>query len=248
MAIGHLERLRRAEIGVVQPWFKPGARVLEIGGGSGYQAKLLASWGCRVVSLDLPEAVAQPRRFYPVQAYDGQRLPVADRSCDVVFSSNVLEHIAPLAPMLRETRRVLKPGGHAIHILPSPTWRLWTMVSYYPFIVKCATKLGTNDHKPTDTVSLSSQMRERGLFGSLKAIVPRPHRASPNAPAELYGFSRRRWLREFTAHGFLLTFAGTTRLFYTGYVTLPGLQLRWRRRLSSVLGASSNVFVLRVDS
>ncbi|MGH7963425.1 MAG: class I SAM-dependent methyltransferase, partial [Candidatus Binatia bacterium] len=102
---GHLERLRRHEIDTVRHWFQPGMRVLELGGGSGFQASILASRGCEVLSIDLPERPIPRQIYYPVQAYDGHTIPAADASFDVVFSSNVLEHIWPLPPILRETRR-----------------------------------------------------------------------------------------------------------------------------------------------
>ncbi len=40
-----------------------------------------------------------------------------DNSVDAVFSNSVLEHVAPdaIARLMQETRRILKPGGLAIH-------------------------------------------------------------------------------------------------------------------------------------
>src|SRR5712692_6234620 len=132
----HVERLRKAEIGLVKDWFKPGMRVLEIGGGNGYQASFIASWGCEVHSIDLPQAQAERVHYYPVQEYDGKHLPYSNANFDLVFSSNVLEHIGPLGDMLQEIRRVLKPCGLTVHILPSPAWRLWTSAAHYLFLVK----------------------------------------------------------------------------------------------------------------
>lgn len=44
----------------------------------------------------------------------------ADASCDLVFSSHLLEHIAPenVAATLKEWFRVIKPGGHLAMYLP----------------------------------------------------------------------------------------------------------------------------------
>ena len=55
---------------------------------------------------------------------------------DVVFSSNVLEHVAAIDAFLDETARVLKPEGRAIHILPTPAWRGWSMLTYYGWLAK----------------------------------------------------------------------------------------------------------------
>ena len=118
-----LEKLRRAEIESVREWFRPGTRVLEIGGGSGWQASLIASWGCEVVSIDVADRPAPPVQYFPVQTYDGEHIPFPDDSFDLVVSSNVLEHVRALVPLLAETRRVLRPGGQAVHILPSSSRR-----------------------------------------------------------------------------------------------------------------------------
>ncbi len=66
-----LERIRRAELDSVRRWFRPGARVLELGGGSGFQAAIVASWGCDIVSVDVaskpsPEHQAFQRQYHPV--------------------------------------------------------------------------------------------------------------------------------------------------------------------------------------
>ncbi len=55
-----LEALRRTELQAVRAWFPPHARVLEVGGDTGYQASLLASWGCNVASVDIPEPPYHP--------------------------------------------------------------------------------------------------------------------------------------------------------------------------------------------
>ena len=51
---GLLEKLREAELEVVRGWFRPGMKVLEIRGGSGFQAGAVASRGHQLVSIDLP--------------------------------------------------------------------------------------------------------------------------------------------------------------------------------------------------
>ena len=52
--------------------------------------------------------------------YDGDRLPLADSSVDVVLSQQVLEHVRPdvFERYYSEEARVLKPGGIAYHQVP----------------------------------------------------------------------------------------------------------------------------------
>lgn len=242
---GHLERLRQAEFRAARRWLAPGARVLELGGGSGYQARLLADHGCTVTSLDLPGRPQPQEAFYPVLEYDGHHIPFADASFDVIFSSNVLEHVGHLPAFLAEQRRVLAPGGLAIHLLPSSSWRFWTYLTHYVYLTKCL--IGVQRPVPgmIAVTSPKQAIGKRGLATTLqKALFDGPHGEYPNAPAELYYFSRFRWSRLFKAHGFRIRAATSNRLFYTGYAILPGLTIPHRQRLSRILGASCHLFVL----
>lgn len=98
----HLLLVRHAEIEAVRRWLTPGTRVLEIGGGNGYQAGIIASWGCEVHSIDVSQALDHMKGYYPVGEYDGERIPFPQESFDTVFSSNVLEHVERLPDMLLE--------------------------------------------------------------------------------------------------------------------------------------------------
>src|SRR5262249_40433913 len=126
-----LEDVRAAELDGLRRWFPPGARVLELGGGSGFQARPLASWGCAVRSIDLAGGRPWAERYFDVEPYDGVHIPAADGAFDVVFSSNVLLAVPVdrLPALVAETRRVLAPGGVAVHVLPSTAWRVWTNVT-----------------------------------------------------------------------------------------------------------------------
>ena len=68
--------------------------------------------------------VAPDARPY-VSRIEGGRLPYADASFDVVFANMVFEHIPwPDVPgVLREIRRVLRPGGRFIALFP--TAEIW---------------------------------------------------------------------------------------------------------------------------
>ena len=63
--------------------------------------------------------------FSALAEYDGRVLPFPDAVLDVVLTSHVLAHLRN-APNACEVRRVLKPRGVAISIVPTATWRIWT--------------------------------------------------------------------------------------------------------------------------
>lgn len=97
-------------------------RVLVIGCGQGDELRLLQSDA--VTAFDLSFNAAQDaRKLFPDYEYlqaDGMMLPFSDKCFDLVFSSEVLEHILEPERMLSEVRRVLRPGG--ILLLTTPNW------------------------------------------------------------------------------------------------------------------------------
>jgi SAM-dependent methyltransferase len=92
-------------------------RVLDAGCGAGRMLPLLAGLGCRVEGVDLsPEMVRRARRDhaeYPTQVASISDLPFPDGAFDGVFSwySTIHSPDAQLPCLLRELRRVVRPGG-----------------------------------------------------------------------------------------------------------------------------------------
>jgi len=94
--------------------------VLDLGAGTGRVTRELKRRyrGALVIALDLAPGMLREarrhqqwwRRFERVCA-DALRLPLADASVDVVFSSLMLQWCEPLDTALAECRRVLKPDG-----------------------------------------------------------------------------------------------------------------------------------------
>lgn len=244
-ALSHLERLRLEEINAVKRWFAPGMAVLELGGGSGFQASVIASWGCHVRAIDISAANAETS-CYPVEMYGGLSVPFADAAFDLVFSSNVLEHIPHLAQTLSETKRVLKPTGIEIHIVPTNHWRLWTSAARILFLIGRGGRGNFVKHNGQGAAAKlgdgSSGTQSRSLASLLMGA---PHGENATAFSELALFSRTHWTQVFQEHGFQVITVTTNQLFYTGYCLFPNLLLKHRRVLSSILGAACHVFVLK---
>lgn len=241
----HLQLIRKEEIDAVRPWFKPGMRILEIGGGNGYQAKLIASWGCEVQSIDLPRARAGKQYHFPVQDYDGQHVPFSDESFDLVFSSNVLEHVNDVESLLTESRRVLCRDGMAIHILPSPYWRVWTSLAHYVYVALRV--IGRSQPVSGGVVpSVAEKIEHRGIWYVItRGLVAGPHGEYPSALSEMYYFSQHRWTKVFHDAGFEVVRTFKSGLFYTGYALLPRLSLGSRRKIAKVLGSATSIYILR---
>jgi SAM-dependent methyltransferase len=237
-----LQAVRAAELHQIFALLPPRARILEIGGGDGFQASMLASAGYDVESI---EVESLPRTYFDVRVYDGRTIPFRSAEFDCVYSSNVLEHVKNLDLMNAEIRRVLKPGGIAIHVLPSTAWRFWTNLTHYPYVVKIAL---TRKHSiPThgDLASATGVVKKRGLLGAIRrALFPGPHGEYSSSLAELYTFSTRRWKGVFRKGGFAIIQVEPGGLFYTGYGLMSRTSIATRRRLATFLGSATHVYVL----
>lgn len=243
----HLQAMRAEELKVVRALL-PGApcRILEIGGGDGYQASLLSSTGYDVESVDVTSSNAA-RLLFDVKIYDGHTLPFGPGEFDCVFSSNVLEHVRDLETINSEIRRVLRPRGVAIHVMPSSAWRFWTSVAHYPYIFKVLLrgKHSLPTHAPLPTAG--ETLRRRGVIRTIwSALFPQPHGEYASSLTELYAFSKRRWAAVFRKQGFDVLEVRPTGIFCTGFGLLAGpLSVGARRRLAATLGSATHVYVLR---
>ncbi len=218
MSLEHLRAIREYEIKLILPLLTRGQRILEIGSGAGWQAQALTRHGFTVTTLDViandyPNSTTTRRCFY-----DGVHIPLRSGSVDVVYSSNVLEHIRPMVQIQAELRRVLKAGGRTIHVLPTTAWRFWTLAAFY---------------------ARKARFPDFDLF-------PERHGEVGNTISELYLFSTTRWCRLFRATGWIVESVMPNRLFYTGHSVLDRrLPLPYRHLLSQYLGSACTIYVLR---
>lgn len=96
----------------------PGMKVLDLGTGVGAMAAQLAERypGIELTGLELrPAQLVHAKARHPVAKYvegDASRQPFADETFDRVHGSWVLEHVKKPLAVLREVRRVLRPGGY----------------------------------------------------------------------------------------------------------------------------------------
>jgi ubiquinone/menaquinone biosynthesis C-methylase UbiE len=102
----------------------PGDRVLDLGCGDGALTGVLADAAGTVVGVDVAEAALRrararhPALTFALAPIDGA-LPFDDGSFDVVWASEVIEHVADTARWLSEVRRVLVPRGRLLVTTPN---------------------------------------------------------------------------------------------------------------------------------
>jgi ubiquinone/menaquinone biosynthesis C-methylase UbiE len=75
----------------------------------------------RIIGVDIsPEAMeANDNLDERLVANAQERVPLQNGEADLVISMSTLEHFTDVRSVAREMHRVLKPGGHTIHVFPS---------------------------------------------------------------------------------------------------------------------------------
>ena len=94
-----------------------GETVVEVGAGTGNFLALFAGVAGRRIAVDLtPSMLEQARRHEGLDlvAGDGRRLPLRSGSADLVTSAQALHHVPGPAAVVKEMRRVARPGGRVL--------------------------------------------------------------------------------------------------------------------------------------
>ena len=80
---------------------------------------------------------------YRIVNASAEQMPFADDEFDLVVSLDVLEHVANPLAVLKESLRVMKPGGYLYCVIPNYLW-FWEWhygIPWLPCLPKCAAKL-----------------------------------------------------------------------------------------------------------
>jgi SAM-dependent methyltransferase len=175
---------------LIRPHMKTGARLLEIGCGSGNLLQQATVGGSYPVALDLampslvfvrsrlqkassgPDA---PRGFACTQAV-GEMLPLADGCFDSVLLSEVIEHLKSPEITIGEAARVLRPGGRLL--VTTPNYRsFWPVMEWTIDRLNMAPKMAGEQHITRfHPASLRQLLVDASLgieyFGSIYGLSP----------------------------------------------------------------------------
>ncbi len=120
--------------------FAAGQRILDVASGAGFGLQMLRhAEGCPI-GLDYDaDALLEVRRLEPkallVHA-DATCLPLPAASIDLVISFETLEHVPDAGAMIKEIRRVLRPGGRLVLSTPNRTFGPPERHTNNPFHIK----------------------------------------------------------------------------------------------------------------
>lgn len=147
----------------VSEMFPRDSEVLDVGTGTGDLAKTLLDRGCRVIGIDFSERMIEAAREKMKHSLNARfevaradELPFGPRSFDGVCSAFVirnLHHGSILSRSFREFYRVLRPGGHMVHLeLTRPPQRLLSFGhrAYLRWVLPVLGRVNFGDRWPKD--------------------------------------------------------------------------------------------------
>lgn len=184
-----------------------GAAVLDVGGGPGYFADAFRASGASYAGVDpdVGELTARGEVGTNTVRASGLRLPFADESFDLTYSSNVLEHVLDPEAMAREMLRVTRPGGSVL-------------ISWTPWL----SPWGGHETSPWHYLG--------GHYAANRYAARRGHRPKNDFGRSLFAYSigrMRRWARAAEAAGDLRVVAMLPRYhpsWARWVIRVPGLR------------------------
>jgi len=242
----HLKTIRQYELQQALKYFPTTGHILEIGAGSGWQAQWLNNHGYQVTAVDVPSSQYLQNRVFPIIVYDGLSLPFANHSFDIIFSSNVLEHIVNPTEFNKELKRVLRPDGIAIHIVPTSVWRFWTILTHHIYILQLIINHLKNLFIDNKISYESYNVKNLSKIEIISRLLwPSRHGEQGTAISELYSFSKKSWKIYFEKYDWKVRHCCPIGLFYTGnQIFHKKINNSLRVKMSRFLGSSSIVFFL----
>jgi ubiquinone/menaquinone biosynthesis C-methylase UbiE len=157
----HRARYRFA-LSLAQASWRQGV-VLDVASGAGFGLAMLSEAGYRTVGVDYDLPSLTQARSVAASARlvngDATRLSFGDAVFDAVLSFETLEHVPDARAMVRELRRVLRPGGRLILSTPNRAFGPPSLHENNPFHVQefTAPELRTLLEVSFETVQLYGQ-------------------------------------------------------------------------------------------
>jgi len=168
-----------------------GKRLLEVGCGMGTDLLQFARGGSICTGVDLtPRSVEISSLhfgLYDMRADfvlgDGERLPFADESFDVVYSNGVLHHTPDTARAVLELHRVLRPGGVAkVMLYHRHSLYYWTEIILHRGVLRghflrghspeeiMSRYVEYSEHEARPLVKVYSRRQARSLFAPFREV------------------------------------------------------------------------------
>jgi len=217
----NLHKRRRREIylifkNVPHKVFREG---LEVGAGDGFQSELLLKYIKKIVSTDYNSNRLSGKQTAGIEYMECDAEEIdryfEARKFNIVFSSNLLEHLLRPEKTLRGMHKILKEDGIMIHSMPNSFWKFLQVAMFYPNlfanIIEKLTVPGwlwnfirkmVKKEKSIFSVNMDFDNNPKTGSGKLKLLYPQVHGICKNHIEEFLAFRKRRWMKLFDSAGF----------------------------------------------
>ena len=180
---------------------------LELGAGDGAQSKLIARYCQQLLSTDL-NADRLEQDTYPKVTYkicDAMDIPFESARFDLIYSSNLFEHVPDPKRALYEMKRVLRDDGVMAHIIPNRFWKFLHLAMFLPnelvIALEIALTAGKSRRSSNRSFRGNNLQRETPSF-LRRHIWPTVHGEYKNHMEEFIRMGSGYWQKIFTESGF----------------------------------------------
>ena len=184
------------DLAYISEQFPQARRVLDIGAGRGDFVNAARGQGLEACGLELEtDAIALwSREGIPGVVGDGLRTPFRDGAFDLVRLKEVIEHVRDPLALVREGRRLLRPGGMLIAHVPSPYSQFYPVANFWddythvrPFSREGLTRLVVDAGLRVvriDGYVAGRNAVEKAVGAVLSRVLPHVYRVVARADAE----------------------------------------------------------------
>jgi len=210
-------RLRRRDLEIIFGRVPEGAfdAGLEIGAGDGFQSALLKRCIKDFTCTEINEARFAGTRLDGVEykIVDATRLDECfePASFDLIFSSNVFEHLPGPEGIAAKMAPLLKKDGIMVHVMPNGTWKMSGILFFYPEVLRqiCRKMFGVSSAREKESPDWDNNPSAgRGEPAALTVaqrirnkLVPPIHGLARSNIEELLLFREARWRTLFARAG-----------------------------------------------
>ena len=227
---------------------------LELGAGDGYQSSMLINYCRNLVCTELNSERLKINNIKNIE-YKICDAEIIDsyfdkNQFDLVFSSNMFEHLPNPQSALHGIKNILSKDGIVILIMPSPFWAFCHLFLYYP--VKILNYIKRKIFIKKDLVSLKKKintsnnlkLKDTKKSSFLNLIQwPKPHGISDNHYKEFLYFKKKSWIEMFNVCGYEIINVKKGPIT-SGY----GLNLNYLRCFLRSIGLTSEyIYYLKLD-
>jgi SAM-dependent methyltransferase len=217
----YLNDIRTQEINIVfkefnEKQFKNG---LELGAGNGFQSSMIINYCEQLVATDFNELRLLKSDISNIkyQICDAEKIETyfEKDKFDLVFSSNMFEHLPSPQKALIGLNKILKHDGLIILIMPSVFWKYCHMFLFYPVTItniirrkifkrNTIKKKSKKNHERIERAkgnNIKMETLKRNYFFDL-IRWPKPHGVSKSNLEEFMKFRKSNWINLFEENGF----------------------------------------------